>query len=1019
MWRCQRSLKNFKSRCGHVLWPRKCFYTNATYKQKEKLNIIQTASELKPGQKVLGYTVEKVVPVPELYLVSVKLSHDKTGAEHLHVARDDPNNVFCVGFRTTPMDNTGVSHILEHTALCGSKKFPCRDPFFSMLTRSLSTFMNAMTGSDFTMYPFSTQNRKDFKNLLSVYLDAVFFPRLTELDFWQEGWRLEHEDINDPQTPLIFKGVVFNEMKGAMSNAETLYARNLQSSLLPHHTYGFNSGGEPINIPELSWQHLKNFHATHYHPSNARFYTYGDTPLVDQLEAIEEMGLSRFSGKLDVQTVIPPEPRWSSPKSVSITCALDPLAPDLDKQTTTSVSYLLDSATNAFENLTNGIISSLLIDGPTSPFYQALIEPNIGSDYSPATGFDSSTRDSSFSVGLQGIHKDRVQEVWDIARKTFAHVVETGFEDEKIAAILHRIQLSQKHQSSNFGLNLIASLMSPWNHGGDPTEFIQINRNVDQFKDSIKNERYLQDKVAESFLENQHRLYMTMSPDEKYEENLALLEAKKLNEMVTKLSNEEKAIIQDKCLQLASLQNAKPDTSCLPSLSISDIDPKIKPVIVDDVMLGGVPVYYCVQPTNGLTYFNGISSITLVADEVKPYLPLFCHAITKIGAGSMDHRHMAQLIKRRTGGLSVSPHVVAHHTEPHTYNQGVLFSSHCLDENLPRMFNIWLEIFTSPTLNNPDRLRTLINGLASDFALSIVDSGHMYAMRLASSSLVPSSQLNEVLGGLHQVEFMKNIAEMDDLDNVTNKLIKIAAHVLENTAFRCSLTMTEESSDEATDSLEGFLEDLPGTRADLPAEVEDPDFKPHRLKSFFEIPAPVNFVSKAIRAVPFNHEDYPKLQILSRLMSSKFLHREIREKGGAYGSGAKVGENVFAFFSYRDPNSLETLNVFDQAQDWASSGEFTDRDIVEAKLSVFSQVDAPVPPPYKGMTLFKHGITDDMRQVHRDRLFAVNREALVDVARRYLNDSEERVSSVAILGPANEKLAGDNSWTILKEGAKS
>lgn len=1014
MWRCQRHLLSNFGR-NRKLFPilQRCLSTN---KQARSSDVLRKASELKSGQQILGYTVEKVVPVPELYLVSVKLHHNKTGAEHLHIARDDPNNVFSVGFRTTPMDDTGVSHILEHTTLCGSEKFPCRDPFFSMLTRSLSTYMNAWTGSDFTMYPFSTQNPKDFQNLLSVYLDAVFFPRLAELDFWQEGWRLEHEDVSNPQTPLIFKGVVFNEMKGAMSNPETLYARNLQSYLLPHHTYGFNSGGEPLNIPDLTWDYLKLFHSSHYHPSNSRFYTYGDIPLETHLESIEELAFSKFD-KLQVNTEIPTEPRWSSSQHVAITCAADPLAPDPNKQTTTSVSYLLGGDVDAFEGFTNSILSSLLVDGPTSPLYQTLIEPNIGSDYSPATGFQSSTRDSSFSVGLQGIHKDRTEEVWSIIEKTFNGVVEAGFEEERIDAILHRIEISQKHQSSNFGLNLIASLMSPWNHGGDPTEFIQINKNVNRFREAIKSEQFLRNKTVENFLENPHRLYLTMHPDEKYEEKLAQQEAEKLKDKVSRLSDEEKERIGEKGLELTSRQNAAPDSSCLPSLGVSDIDPKIKPVIVDDVRLGGVPVYYSVQPTNGLTYFRGISSITLVADEVKPFLPLFCHIIAKMGAGNMDYRHMAQLIKRRTGGLSVSPHIVAHHTEPNTYNQGVLFSSYCLNENLPRMFNILLEIFTSPTLNNAERLRTLINGLASDFAMSIVDSGHSYAMTLASSSLTPSARLSEILGGLNQVEFMRNIAEMDDLEDVTYKMIKIAAHVLENTAFRCALTMTKETADQATDALEGFLEDLPGTRADLPAEVEDPNFSPHQVKSFFEIPAPVNFVSKAIGAVPYCHEDFSRLQILSRLMSSKFLHREIREKGGAYGAGARVGGNVFSFFSYRDPNSFETLDVFDRSIKWASQGEFTDQDILEAKLAVFAQVDAPVPPSNKGMTLFQQGITDEMRQLHRDRLFAVDKETLVDVANRYLSSSE-RMSSVAILGPSNETLLRDNSWTIIKETPK-
>ncbi|XP_030055213.1 presequence protease, mitochondrial-like [Microcaecilia unicolor] len=232
----------------------------------------ERALQYKIGEKIHGFTIEQVTSVPELLLTAVKLSHDNTGAKYLHLAREDSENLFSVQFRTTPMDSTGVPHILEHTVLCGSEKYPCRDPFFKMMNRSLATFMNALTAADYTLYPFSTQNSKDFQNLLSVYLDAVFFPRLQELDFWQEGWRLEHENPTDAHSPLVFKGIVFNEMKGAFTSSESVFTQKLQNKLLPDHTYAVVSGGDPTYIPDLTWEQLKQFHATHYHPSNARCF---------------------------------------------------------------------------------------------------------------------------------------------------------------------------------------------------------------------------------------------------------------------------------------------------------------------------------------------------------------------------------------------------------------------------------------------------------------------------------------------------------------------------------------------------------------------------------------------------------------------------------------------------------------------------------------------------------------------------------------------------------------------------
>lgn len=383
---------------------------------------VERALQYTAGQKIHGFTVKEVTTVPDLFLTAVKLSHDATGAQYLHAARDDSNNLFSVQFRTTPMDSTGVPHILEHTVLCGSQRFPCRDPFFKMLNRSLSTFMNAFTASDYTMYPFSTQNPKDFQNLLSVYLDAVFFPCLRELDFWQEGWRLEHETPTDPSSRLVFKGVVFNEMKGVFSDNESLYAQHLQNKLLPDHTYSVVSGGEPLAIPDLTWKQLQHFHATHYHPSNARFFTYGDLPLEQHLQQIEEEALSKFE-RTEPNTAVPPQTHWDKPRVDHVTCRPDSLAPDPMKQNTLCMSYLLGDITDTFEAFILSLLSSLMISGPNSPFYKALIEPEIGSDFSSSVGFDGSTRQASFTIGLQGMAEADTETVKRIIAQTIDDII--------------------------------------------------------------------------------------------------------------------------------------------------------------------------------------------------------------------------------------------------------------------------------------------------------------------------------------------------------------------------------------------------------------------------------------------------------------------------------------------------------------------------------------------------------------------------------------------------------------------
>ncbi|XP_054220465.1 presequence protease, mitochondrial isoform X3 [Homo sapiens] len=546
----------------------------------------ERALQYKLGDKIHGFTVNQVTSVPELFLTAVKLTHDDTGARYLHLAREDTNNLFSVQFRTTPMDSTGVPHILEHTVLCGSQKYPCRDPFFKMLNRSLSTFMNAFTASDYTLYPFSTQNPKDFQNLLSVYLDATFFPCLRELDFWQEGWRLEHENPSDPQTPLVFKGVVFNEMKGAFTDNERIFSQHLQNRLLPDHTYSVVSGGDPLCIPELTWEQLKQFHATHYHPSNARFFTYGNFPLEQHLKQIHEEALSKFQ-KIEPSTVVPAQTPWDKPREFQITCGPDSFATDPSKQTTVSVSFLLPDITDTFEAFTLSLLSSLLTSGPNSPFYKALIESGLGTDFSPDVGYNGYTREAYFSVGLQGIVEKDIETVRSLIDRTIDEVVEKGFEDDRIEALLHKIEIQMKHQSTSFGLMLTSYIASCWNHDGDPVELLKLGNQLAKFRQCLQeNPKFLQEKVKQYFKNNQHKLTLSMRPDDKYHEKQAQVEATKLKQKVEALSPGDRQQIYEKGLELRSQQSKPQDASCLPALKVSDIEPTI-PVTELDVVLTG------------------------------------------------------------------------------------------------------------------------------------------------------------------------------------------------------------------------------------------------------------------------------------------------------------------------------------------------------------------------------------------------------------------------------------------------
>ncbi|RME33642.1 MAG: peptidase M16, partial [Deltaproteobacteria bacterium] len=364
-----------------------------------------TATDVHKGRNIHGFIVTDTIDLPELNLRQIQLVHERTGARYLHLAADDDNCLFAACFRTPPEDSTGVAHILEHTVLCGSERYPVRDPFFAMIKRSLNTFMNAMTASDWTSYPFASQNPRDFDNLLGIYLDAVFFPLLREEDFLQEGHRLEF----DEEGRLTIQGVVFNEMKGAMASPSSLLSRRLAKALYPTTTYRHNSGGEPEHIPELTWQQLRDFHARYYHPSNSWLFSYGNRPLEQILEQVDRLALSRFE-RLEVDSAVPPEKRLEQPRQVEERFPLDPAEP-LAGRSMVQIGWLTCDIEQGEERMLLHLLSLLLLGNPAAPLYRALLESGLGSNLAPGCGYHDDNRTTCFAAGLQGTDPDKAEAI--------------------------------------------------------------------------------------------------------------------------------------------------------------------------------------------------------------------------------------------------------------------------------------------------------------------------------------------------------------------------------------------------------------------------------------------------------------------------------------------------------------------------------------------------------------------------------------------------------------------------------
>ncbi|KAF2499504.1 hypothetical protein BU16DRAFT_454597 [Lophium mytilinum] len=990
--------------------------------------VSDVSGQPKIGEQLHGFTLKRVKQVPELELTAFQLQHDKTGADYLHIARDDSNNVFSIGFKTNPPDDTGVPHILEHTTLCGSEKYPVRDPFFKMLPRSLSNFMNAFTSADHTSYPFATTNAQDFRNLMSVYLDATLHPLLNSNDFTQEGWRIGPENPlavasggGGEEKKLVFKGVVYNEMKGQMSDASYLFYIRFQDHLFPDIN---NSGGDPQKITDLTWEQLRKFHADHYHPSNAKVFTYGDLPLADHLKEIDAR-LGQFSQIQVDSDIKAPISLDDGPKFVTVKGPTDLLMPP-DMQYKTSTTWLMGDTTDVLENFSLGLLSNLLLDGYGSPFYRNLIESGLGADFSPNTGYDSAGKVGVFSVGLNGVKAEDVPKVKEAIAKTFAEARTNGFDKIKVDGILHQLELSLKHKTAHFGMGVMQRLQPGWFNGVDPMDALAWQETVSAFQNSYAKGGYLE-SLLDKYLLNDNTLTFTMEPSETYSEELVAEESQrlvdKISEATEKFSSKEEAeqYLEKRELELLEVQETarNADLSCLPSVHVKDIPRQKERKEVRHSSLGDVKVQWREAHTNGLTYFRAIQQLDNLPDELREMIPLFSSAIMRLGTKDKTMEQLEELIKLKTGGISVGYHSSPSPDSVESYQEGLSFTGYALDRNVPAMYDLLRTVIFETDFDGSEaekQIRELLQSSASGAVNSIAETGHSFARTFAEAGLTPIGRLNEQTGGLSQIKLTTGLASRpvsESLDDVIQKLKAIQSIAISNSkTFRVALNCGNESSTSNQEALQRFLTGLP-TESSNVTSTSEPIQYPRNSKSFFPLPYQVYYAGLAIPTVPYTNDAGAPLEILAQLLTHKHLHHEIREKGGAYGGGAysrSLG-GVFGYYSYRDPNPQNTIKIMTEAGAWARDRTWTAQDLEEAKLSVFQGYDAPQSVSQEGMRLFLSGIDDDMLQRRRELLLDVTAEQIKAVADKYLVQGASR-SNLAILGERKDWATKEAGWDI-------
>lgn len=964
-----------------------------------------------------GFIHRRSHDVESLNLTIHEYEHQGTGTLHFHLDTDNDENVFLVALRTVPTDSTGVAHILEHTALCGSKRYPVRDPFFMMIRRSLNTFMNAFTSSDWTAYPFASQNRKDYFNLLDVYLDAVFFSNLNELDFAQEGHRLEFSNPDDTDSELLYKGVVFNEMKGAMSSPISTLWQTLSKYLFPTTTYHFNSGGEPEDIPDLSYAQLKSFYETHYHPSNAVFMTYGNIPAAELQVQFEDRVLKHFQHS-QKQIHVNNEKRYLAPVNIEEFYALDEEENTGDK-THIVLSWLLGPTTDLRSSLTAELLSGVLLDDSASPLRQALETSDLGSAPSPLCGLENSHKEMTFACGMEGSKPEHAQAVQELVTSTLKRVVKNGVPRERVEAVLHQLELQQREVGGNhypYGLQLILDALPAAVHYADPLTILDLEPALEQLRADIQNADFIPQLIQEFLLDNSHRVRLTLIPDTQLSQRSALAETARLALIKNQLSENEKTNIIELSHKLKERQQQEDDESILPKVGLDDVPEKMHIAKGSITTNKGRNLHLYQAGTNGIVYQQLVATLPMLDNELLNILPYYTNCLTELGCKDQDYLAMQAIQSSVSGGISAFTSIRSAIDNVQTVNGHFILSSKALARNQHDFGKLIKDIFEGTRFDEHDRIRELMAQLRAGREQSITGNGHVLAMRAASAGMSPSAALKHRLSGLSGISQLKklddNLDERTTLERLSEDMASIHAAIQQSPN---QLLLIGEK--ESLSSLQQTYHELWN---DLITSVHHPFTLPETrqtVKELWTTSTSVNFCAKAYPTVPAEHPDAPALTVLGGFLRNGFLHTSIREQGGAYGGGAShdTDAGCFCFYSYRDPRLVETLQDFDRSIDWLLSEKHEWRQVEEAILGVISSLDKPSSPAGEAKDAFHsalYGRTPEKRQAFRQRILSTTLEDLQRVGENYLKP--ELASTAVITGSQHADSASELGLELRK-----
>ncbi len=917
--------------------------------------------------------------IKELDSVANFYKHKNTGAEILSIKNDDENKVFGITFRTPPKDSTGVPHILEHSVLCGSKKYPVKEPFVELLKGSLQTFLNALTFPDKTSYPVASQNLTDFYNLIDVYLDAVFNPLLTKEIFMQEGWHLEYNKNNPEDSSIV--GVVYNEMRGAYSSPDSLLMEYSQQSIFPENTYGFDSGGHPDEIINLTYEDFLDFHKRYYHPSNARIFFWGDDDEDLRLEKLEEY-LSAYTSK-HVDSKIAIQKRFSKPRTLEF------FYPALDGSSAKSMitfNWLLEETSLLYMNFAFRIIENLLINMDSSVLKKALIESGLGEGIC-GVGLEQDLRQMYFSTGLKGVDPKNFDKVFDVIKNTLEDVYKNGFDKDLIEAAINRLEFDLRELNSGNlprGLVVMFESLTTWLYDEDPLLCLCFEKPLNLIKEKLAlGERIFEELVAKYFLNNTHMSVVKLMPDPKLNDQLKEKERQKVKKILSKIDS-PRTVIQDleRLKRYQNTPSSKEALGKIPYVKIKDIEKREKeiPTVIESIPQGEILLHDI--PTNNILYLDIAFDIKFLQQKYLGYVNILGRALTEMGTKKRDYVELDKWIQQKTGGIEYQTFIKKHFTEKKNIARFILRSK-AMQQNIPDLFAILNEIFTELNLNNKERLMQILYQEKARMESALIPMGHRFVIKRLKSKLDSACWLDEQINGITYLLFLRFLIKKceKNFDRVLEELEDVKEYIINSIPIILNITCKEDIYTYA----KSLASDLAKSIGLDKRSMKKMSYQVEMGNEGICIPAQVNYVGKAMDLKGIGYKFNGSHLVVSRYLRNTYIWDKVRVEGGAYGGFVDLDRfsETLSFVSYRDPNCIETLKVYDNTSTFLDELNLDEKELEKAIIGTMSDIDTYMLPDEKGVVAMKRylvGDTLDVRQRLRDEVLSCKKNVFKEFA---------------------------------------